>query len=82
MGLVWQWTNTFTDEHTRGGLVRGGSYYRPLMAYAPGWYFPNIRNDTTQGVLVTAVTHNKLLLMSPSYDRHEPVGFRCVADVE
>ena len=28
MGLVWQWTNEFTDLHTRAGLVRGGAYYR------------------------------------------------------
>ena len=27
-----------------------------------------------------ANTHNKLLLMAPSYDRHGTVGFRCVAD--
>ena len=97
MGLVWQWTNAFADIHTHSGLVRGGSYYRPIMSYAPGWYFPNLRNDTTQGdlalfdallcfnaylgVLVTVATHNKLLTMAPSYDRHGTVGFRCAADV-
>ncbi len=26
------------------------------------------------------LTHNKLLLMGPAYDRHGAVGFRCVAD--
>ena len=69
-GLVWQWTNEFTDAHTRSGLVRGGSYY---TAVGSMWYFPNDRR-------VTALTHNKLLLMAPSYDRHGAVGFRCVAD--
>jgi formylglycine-generating enzyme required for sulfatase activity len=69
-GLVWQWTDEFTDNHTRAGLTRGGSYY---TAVGSGWYFPNDRR-------VTASTHNKLLLMSPSYDRHGAVGFRCVAD--
>ena len=26
---VWQWTEEFVDEHTRGGILRGGSYYQP-----------------------------------------------------
>jgi len=69
-GLVWQMTNEFTDAHTRSGLVRGGSYYTPVGSM---WYFPNDRR-------VTAATHNKLLLMAPSYDRHGTLGFRCVAD--
>ncbi len=84
VGVVWQWTNVFTDEHTRAGLVRGGSYYRPLMAQEPGWYFPNVRNDTSgiplPNVPVTIKSHNKILLMAPSYDRHGTVGFRCVAE--
>ena len=29
---------------------------------------------------VNLLTHNKLLLMAPAYDRHGAVGFRCVAD--
>jgi iron(II)-dependent oxidoreductase len=70
-GLVWQWTNEFTDNHTRAGLVRGGSYY---TAVGSMWYFPN---DSKR---VSAQTHNKLLLMDSSYDRHGAVGFRCVAD--
>jgi gamma-glutamyl hercynylcysteine S-oxide synthase len=81
IGSVWQWTNVFTDDHTQAGLVRGGSYYRPIMAYQPGWYFPNLRAAPDKNQ-VDGTTHNKLLLMSPSYDRHGTVGFRCVADAE
>ena len=29
VGNVWQWTDEFTDEHTRAGILRGGSHYQP-----------------------------------------------------
>jgi formylglycine-generating enzyme required for sulfatase activity len=74
MGAVWQWTNAFTDAHTATGLVRGGSYYGPRGS---SWYFPN---DLTSTGDVRATTHNKVLTMSSSYDRHGAVGFRCVVD--
>lgn len=33
----------FTDEHTRGGIVRGGEYYQPQGSK---WYFPEaFHND-------------------------------------
>jgi gamma-glutamyl hercynylcysteine S-oxide synthase len=68
VGNVWQWTDEFLDEHTRGGILRGGSYYQPQGSI---WYFPQAyRNDQ----------HGKLLLMAPSYDRSGTVGFRCVSD--
>ena len=70
MGNVWQWTDEFVDEHTRAGILRGGSYYQPQGSI---WYFPQAyRNDQ----------HGKLLLMAPSYDRSGAVGFRCVSDAE
>jgi formylglycine-generating enzyme required for sulfatase activity len=70
VGNVWQWTDEFVDEHTRGGILRGGSYYQPQGSI---WYFPQAyRNDQ----------HGKLLLMAPSYDRSGTVGFRCVSDAE
>ena len=70
VGNVWQWTNEFVDEHTRGAILRGGSYYQPQGSI---WYFPQAyRNDQ----------HGKLLLMAPGYDRSAAVGFRCVADAE
>jgi len=70
VGNVWQWTDEFTDEHTRGGILRGGEYYKPQGSI---WYFPNtFRNDE----------HSKLLLMAPGYDRSGGVGFRCVRDAK
>ena len=68
VGNVWQWTEEFTDEHTRAAIVRGGDYYQPQGSI---WYFPQAyRNDE----------HSKVLLMSPGYDRSGGVGFRCVVD--
>ena len=68
VGNVWQWTDEFTDEHTRAAILRGGEYYRPQGSI---WYFPEaFRNDQ----------HSKLLLMSAGYDRSGGVGFRCVVD--
>ena len=74
LGLVWQWTNEFTDAHTRAGLVRGGGYYGSTGSM---WYFPN---EAGADGSVNLAHHNKLLLMAPSYDRHGTVGFRCAAD--
>ncbi|MGP0017734.1 MAG: formylglycine-generating enzyme family protein [Candidatus Sulfotelmatobacter sp.] len=68
VGNVWQWTEEFVDEHTRGGILRGGSYYRPQGSI---WYFPQAYKLNE---------HGKLLLMSPSMDRSGGVGFRCVVD--
>jgi formylglycine-generating enzyme required for sulfatase activity len=68
VGNIWQWTDEYVDDHTRGGILRGGSYYRPQGSK---WYFPQAyRNDQ----------HGKLLLMAPSKDRSGAVGFRCVRD--
>jgi gamma-glutamyl hercynylcysteine S-oxide synthase len=67
-GNVWQWTEEFVDEHTRGGILRGGSYYQPQGSI---WYFPQAYKLNE---------HGKLLLMSPSMDRSGTVGFRCVVD--
>jgi iron(II)-dependent oxidoreductase len=68
VGNVWQWTEEFTDEHTRGGILRGGSYYQPQGSI---WYFPQAYK---------LGEHGKLLLTSPSMDRSGGVGFRCVVD--
>jgi iron(II)-dependent oxidoreductase len=68
VGNVWQWTEEFTDDHTRGGILRGGSYYQPQGSI---WYFPQAYKLTE---------HGKLLMMSPSMDRSGALGFRLVQD--
>ena len=70
VGNVWQWTDEFTDDHTRAAILRGGEYYQPQGSM---WYFPQaFRNNE----------HSKLLLMAPGYDRSGGVGFRCVRDAQ
>jgi len=68
VGNVWQWTEEFTDDHTRGGILRGGSYYQPQGSI---WYFPQAYKLTE---------HGKLLMVSPSMDRSGALGFRLVQD--
>jgi formylglycine-generating enzyme required for sulfatase activity len=69
-GSVWQWTDEFTDEHTRAAVVRGGGYYRPSGSQ---WYFPSAyRLDE----------HGKYLLIAPSKDRAGTLGFRCARDTQ
>lgn len=59
VGNVWQWTDEYVDEHSRTGILHGGSYYQPQGSI---WYFPQAyRNDQ----------HGKLLLMSPSVLSHK-----------
>jgi len=70
VGNVWQWTDEFTDEHTRGGVLRGGSYYAPQGSI---WYFPQAYKLTE---------HGKLLMMAPSMDRSGALGFRLVQDAQ
>jgi formylglycine-generating enzyme required for sulfatase activity len=70
VGNVWQWTEEFQDEHTRGGILRGGSYYQPQGSI---WYFPQAYKLSE---------HGKLLMMAPSKDRSGGLGFRCAQDVE
>jgi gamma-glutamyl hercynylcysteine S-oxide synthase len=68
VGNVWQWTDEYTDMHTRAAVLRGGSYYQPQGS---GYYFPQAyRLDQ----------HGKYLLMSPGRDRSGTIGFRCVKD--
>ncbi len=70
VGNVWQWTDEYTDDHTRAAILRGGSHYQPQGSI---WYFPQAyRNDE----------HGKLLMMAPSYDRSGAVGFRCGKDAQ
>jgi len=70
VGNVWQWTEEFTDTHTRAAILRGGSHYQPQGSH---WYFPQAYKLNE---------HGKYLLIAPSTDRSATVGFRCVADAE
>jgi iron(II)-dependent oxidoreductase len=70
VGNVWQWTEEFVDDHTRSGILRGGSYYQPQGSI---WYFPQAYKLNQ---------HGKLLLMAPGMDRSGAVGFRCAQDAE
>ena len=69
-GNVWQWTDEFTDAHTRAAVLRGGSYYQPQASI---WYFPQAYKLSE---------HGKYLLMAPSKDRAGTLGFRCAMDSE
>jgi formylglycine-generating enzyme required for sulfatase activity len=70
VGNVWQWTDEYLDEHTRGGVLKGGSYYQPQGSR---WYFPQAYR---------LGEHGKLLMMAPGKDRAGTLGFRCVVDAE
>ena len=68
VGNVSQWTDEYSDPHTRAAILRGGAAYQPSGSL---WYFPQtFRLDE----------HEKYLLMSPGHDRAGTVGFRCVVD--
>ena len=69
-GNVWQWTDEWLDDHTRAGILRGGSHYQPQGSH---WYFPQAYKLNE---------HGKYLLIAPSKDRSGGVGFRCVVDSE
>ncbi len=69
VGNVWQWTDTYEDEHTRAAILRGGSFYQPQGST---WYFPQAYHNDQ---------HGKFLLMAPSMDRSATIGFRCAADI-
>ncbi len=69
LGLVFQWTDTFVDEHTEMTIVRGSSSYIPHEAAR--YYFPRPAN---------LYEHNTLLTMADSMDRSAGIGFRCAMD--
>jgi formylglycine-generating enzyme required for sulfatase activity len=68
VGNVWQWTDEYTDAHTRSAILKGGSYYHPQGSQ---WYFPKAQELNKYG---------KYLLLSPGTDRAGTIGFRCVMD--
>jgi formylglycine-generating enzyme required for sulfatase activity len=70
VGNVWQWTDEFSDDHTRAAALRGGSHYQPQGSR---WYFPQAYKLSE---------HGKYLLMAPSIDRSGTIGFRCAMDAQ
>ena len=68
VGNVWQYTDEFQDDHTRGVLTRGGSNYYPTGSH---WYYPQA---------LELGSHNKYFLMDDRYERAGTIGFRCVVD--
>ncbi len=68
VGNVWQWTDEYTDDHTRFAVLKGGSYFKPQTS---NWYFPPALELNKYG---------KYLLMAPSIDRSATIGFRCLMD--
>ena len=68
LGNTWEYTDEFSDQHSRAVVLKGGSNY-----YARGsmWYFPNA---------LRLNLHEKMFLMNPGWERAGTVGFRCVAD--
>eukprot|EP00931_Biecheleriopsis_adriatica_P026277 TRINITY_DN16002_c0_g1_i1.p1 TRINITY_DN16002_c0_g1~~TRINITY_DN16002_c0_g1_i1.p1 ORF type:complete len:901 (+),score=150.73 TRINITY_DN16002_c0_g1_i1:357-2705(+) len=52
VGLVWQWTDEYEDDHTRGAVLKGGSAFQPQRwqetRYQP-WYFPGLDGNWTLG---------------------------------
>jgi formylglycine-generating enzyme required for sulfatase activity len=69
-GNVSQWTDEYSDAHTRAAIVRGGAAYQPRGSI---WYFPQTYRLNE---------HQKYLLMSPGHDRSGTIGFRCVVDAQ
>ena len=75
VGTVWQYTTSFVDAHDRNCLTRGSSNYQPGIRGVKGshWYYP----DAPQ-----LNQHEKMKMMSNSYERAGTLGFRCVKDVK
>lgn len=67
---IWQWTDEYSDDHTRAAVLRGGCSYHPQTSH---WYFPQAYQLNQ---------HGKYLLMAPCKDRTGTLGFRCVVDCE
>jgi len=69
-GCVWQLCQDIYDNgsHTFG-ILKGGSYFHPASSW---WYVEGGPRELTYS--------QKLLRVSPGFERNATVGFRCVAD--
>eukprot|EP00040_Diaphanoeca_grandis_P007705 m.41977 g.41977 ORF g.41977 m.41977 type:complete len:1120 (-) comp18968_c0_seq2:244-3603(-) len=68
VGVIWQWCDSYCDDHTCRSIVRGGNWYAPV---GTAWYFPAALRLDEQ---------NTMLELSDSMDRSAGIGFRCAAD--
>ena len=69
VGNKWEWTTEVMDDHSRRGILRGGSRYKPQGSM---WYFPNAEKGNVHGLY---------LMMGHGMDRSQFIGFRCVQDM-
>lgn len=70
VGCVWQLTNDLYDNGTNYFLIlKGGSYFLPASSW---WYVEGGPRELTYS--------QKLLRVSPGFERNGTVGFRCVRD--
>eukprot|EP00930_Biecheleria_cincta_P103879 TRINITY_DN9598_c0_g2_i1.p1 TRINITY_DN9598_c0_g2~~TRINITY_DN9598_c0_g2_i1.p1 ORF type:complete len:889 (-),score=84.29 TRINITY_DN9598_c0_g2_i1:25-2691(-) len=52
VGLIWHWTDEYSDAHTRSAVLKGGSAFQPQNSHNPRyqqWYFPGLDGDWTKG---------------------------------
>ena len=71
VGNVWQWTDEFTDEHTRAAIVRGGEYYQPAgldLVFPAGVSQRSARQAAADGAGLRPLGRR--------------LGFRCVRDAQ
>jgi iron(II)-dependent oxidoreductase len=72
VGCVWQLTNDLYDNGTNHFLIlKGGSYFLPASSW---WYVEGGPRELTYS--------QKLLRVSPGFERNATTGFRCVQDAE
>lgn len=87
VGNLHQWTDEYTDAHTRSAVTKGGSNYHPIAPPSGMWYFPQVSGQYSAQCLACDMTryriglqphkvyeHNKFLLLSPSMDRSGGIG--------
>ena len=73
VGNVWQLTNDIYDNgFLRFVMIRGGAFYKPESS----------TTDLMDGGPMPVNKRQRLILVSPGFDRSPTIGFRCVKDKE
>lgn len=71
VGSVWQLTqDVYHNDSYQFVILKGGSYFHPGSSW---WYVQGGPRELTY--------REKLLMVSPGFERNETVGFRCVMDM-